>query len=187
MNPKIIYPIPIRQNHIYRYLRNTCRILFILSSIICLIINYLTKGKAWSLIVVWSLIMTWFTFFSLNLVEFSFYNHLIRLLISTIILLGLIDYFLAPGFAEIVIPIVIFVMLLVMMIIFYITYDKKEKHIMPIFILGFLSIISFLLYSHSNNTLVKYFQIASFILFLILVLVNRKEIIRVLTIKFKNR
>ena len=188
MNPKIIYPIPNRQNHLYRYIRNTCSIVFTIISIICLIVNYFSKGKMWSIIVIWSLFITWNTFFSLRLVEFSFFSHIIKLFISIVILLGLIDYFIAPGFAQIVIPIVVFAFLLIMMIVYFVTYDKKERHLTSIFVLGLLAIISIPLYTNLKhiNWLAAAFEIASIILFVILLIVNRKEIIETIKIKFRK-
>ena len=56
MNPKIVYPIPPRQEEKYRIVRNIMRIVFIALALISLITNYFIGGKAWSLIVVWALI-----------------------------------------------------------------------------------------------------------------------------------
>ena len=72
MNPKIVYPIPKRQSLFYKDLRNIARIVFIVASIICLVVNLLIKGKPWSLIVLWSLFLLWRIVFSFKLVEFSF-------------------------------------------------------------------------------------------------------------------
>ena len=96
MNPKIIYPVPKRQYRFYKHLRNIARYSFILAGAICLLVNYLVKGKAWSIIVVWSLFATWRLIFSLDLVEFSIYSHAIKVMFYLIVLLILIDRFLAP-------------------------------------------------------------------------------------------
>ncbi|MBQ1322678.1 MAG: hypothetical protein IIY30_02700, partial [Erysipelotrichaceae bacterium] len=75
MNPKIIYPIPERQAGFYRSLRNLARITFLAAGVICLLINFLIKGKMWSIIVIWSLFSVWRLVFSLRLVEFSIFSH----------------------------------------------------------------------------------------------------------------
>ena len=68
MDPKITYPIPLRQSSFYRRLRAIMRWIFIAAAFTCVLVNVLVGGKAWSLIVVWSLFMAWQAFFSLKLV-----------------------------------------------------------------------------------------------------------------------
>ena len=190
MNPKIIYPIPIRQSQIYRNLRNFCRILFIVAALVCLLINFLVKGKAWSLIVVWSLFITWRAVFSLKLSEFSVFSHIISLSIYVIILLVLIDRFLISGWAQTVVPIVFFAIILIMMIVYYATYEKKERHIVSISFLAFISIISIPYYYHSwpiENWVGFAFHLASLVLSLILAIISRKEIMRELKVRFKRK
>ncbi|MBQ6479415.1 MAG: hypothetical protein IJI44_08670 [Erysipelotrichaceae bacterium] len=180
MNPKITYPIPERQNTFYRSLRNIARIVFLCASAICLLINFLVKGKMWSLIVVWSLFSVWKLVFSLRLVEFSIFSHVIRISFYVAVLLLLIDHFLARGWAQTVIPIVLFAFLLLMFIIFYATYDRRARHLSSIMLLGLLCLTSIPYSIHSwpiTNWIAFAFSTASFVLFLIMIIANRKDIL----------
>ena len=180
MNPRIVYPIPKRQYTFYTTFRHYYAIASILISVICIIVNILTHTKPWSVIVVWSLFSLWSLVFSLKIVEFSIFAHAIRSSLYIIILLGLIDYFIAPGWAQTVIPIVLFATMLVMLIIYFITYDKRERHLASILLLGLIVIIS-IPYSINSfpitNRIALWFHIASLIMFIVLLIINRKEVL----------
>ena len=179
MNPKIIYPIPNRQHFFYRNLRNYARITFIIAGIVCLLVNLLVKGKAWSIIVVWSLFSTWRLLFSLRLVEFSIYSHAIRVTIYTVVLLVLIDTLLAPGWAQTVVPIVLFGYFLLMVILYYVIYSRKQRHLVSVMMLGLLNLIAIPYSIRSwpiENWLAFAFLAASLILFVILIIIDWKEI-----------
>ena len=187
MNPKIIYPIPERQRMFFRRLREIVRIVFICASLICLLVNFLVKGKFWSIIVVWSLFSLWRLIFSLRLVEFSVYSHAVRVTLHTIILLFLIDHFLAPGWAQTVIPIIFFADLLLMFVIYYVTYDRRHRHLVSILMLGLINLISIPYSIRSwpiDNWIAFAFQAASLLLFVVLIIINRKDLIYELKVRF---
>ncbi|MBQ9424499.1 MAG: hypothetical protein IJU42_00970 [Erysipelotrichaceae bacterium] len=187
MNPKIIYPIPERQRMFFRRLREIVRIVFICASLICLLVNFLVKGKFWSIIVVWSLFSLWRLIFSLRLVEFSVYSHAVRVTLHTIILLFLIDHFLAPGWAQTVIPIVFFADLLLMFVIYYVTYDRRHRHLVSILTLGLINLISIPYSIRSwpiDNWIAFAFQAASLLLFVVLIIISRKDLIYELKVRF---
>lgn len=180
MNPKIIYPIPVRQNLAYVYFRNYSRIVFIVISLICIIINFLTHTKPWSLIVAWCLFSLWRLIFSLKIVEFSIFSHAIRACMHVMVLLVLIDHFLAPGWAQTVIPIFLFAVTLIMMILFYAIYDKKDRHLASILFLGLFVLISIPYSLHSlpiTNWIAFSFNVASVVLLIILIIINYKDVI----------
>ena len=189
MNPKIIYPIPDRQNTFYRNFRKIAGIVFLSASFLCLIINYLLKGKAWSIIVVWSLYSIWRLVFSLRLAEFSIFSHANRVSFYLVVLLLLIDYFLAHGWARIVVPIVLFGDLLIMFVIFFATYERRRRHLVSIIFLGLLNLL-FIPYTFSSkvsfNWLVFSFQVASAVLFLVMVIVNFKDLLYEIRVRFKT-
>lgn len=190
MEPKIIYPIPLSQSHFYRRLRSLARIIFIVAAAVCVLINALVKGKAWSLVVVWSLLGVWNLFFSLRLVEFSVFSHAVRGLVHVVVLLILIDAFLAPGWADTVVPIVFFGAMALMLIVYYATYSRRNRHTMAIVLLGFVAIIAIPYYTHSlpiTNWVAFAFQIASLVLFLILLISNGKDILKELKVRFRVR
>ena len=189
MNPKIIYPIPPREQHAYRTIRNIMRIIFIMASLICLIVNYFTGGKAWSLIAVWALIALWRLIFSLELVEFSIFAHATKAIFYVLVLLWLIDHFLIPGWAYIAMPIFAFLSLLVMAIIFYATYSKKEKHLLPILWLGLYALV-LLPYSFKDGKiywLTFSFTLASLVILLVLLITNFKSYLHEAKIRFRAK
>ena len=188
MNPKIIYPIPERLGSFYKTLRSIARILFIAAALICFLVNYLTKGKFWSIIVAWSLFSLWRLVFSLRLVEFSIYSHANKVTFYIVVLLILIDRFLSSGWAETVIPIVLFADLLVMFVIFFATYDRKDRHVVAIVSLGILNLISIPYSIHSwpiENWIAFSFQVASLVLFLVVLIISRKDLLYEIKTRFQ--
>ena len=188
MNLKITYPIPVRQNSFYRTMRNIVRIMFLTAAFVCVLLNIILKGKAWSLIVLWSLFSIWQLIFSLKLVEYSIFSHITYIFIDTIVLLWLIDRFLAPGWASTVIPIVFFAAMLTMFIIYFVTYDRKHRHLASMLVMGVLTLAAIPYYTHNwpiENWVAVAFQIASTVLFLILLIINWKDIPAELKVRFK--
>ena len=180
MNPKIIYPIPKRQNMFYRILRSYARILFILTGIVCLIINILTKTPLWSIIVIWALFSIWRLIFSLKLVEFSIFSHGVRASFYVVVLLGLIDYFLAPGWAETVVPICLFGMMLMMTILYFVLYDRKDRHLASILLLGVYVMVSIPYSMHSwpiTNWIAFSFLVAAVVIFIVLIVSNWSDVL----------
>lgn len=179
MNPKIIYPIPNSQNSFYRHMRDVTRIVFISAALICFIVNYFTKGKAWSIIVAWSLFSIWQLLFGFRLVEFSVYSNAIRATLYLVILLILIDKFLYSGWAQTVIPIVLFAYLLVMFILYFAIYTRRQRHLVSIMMLGAFNVIMIPYSIRSwpiENWVAFSFLVASFVLFIVLIIVNWKDI-----------
>lgn len=189
MNLKIIYPIPKSQSQFYRIFRIIMRYTFIIAALACAIVNICVKGKAWSIVVIWSLISLWQLLFSLKIMEFSIYSHATRITFYLSVLLILIDYLLAPGWARTVLPIVLFAYLLVMFILYFALRDKRDRHILSIFILGLFSMIA-IPYSIDHfpitNWIAFSFSLASVVLFIILVIINFKNIIYEIKVRFKT-
>ena len=179
MEIKNIYPVPERNSLVYKNIRNIVKISFFIIGITCLIINIILKGKAWSLIVVWSLLSIWRSLFSLKLVEFSIFSHAIRIIIHIVILLLIIDLTVFNGLAQVSLPIVLVLSLLIMLILFYIFYNRKDRHIFSIFLLGLLNLAA-LHYSldlyKQHHYIILGFNILGIILFIILFITNYKDI-----------
>lgn len=188
MNPKIIYPIPTTQSYIYRTTRKWLAIIFLVAAITSVIANIVVKGKFWSIVVVWSLFAIYRSIFSLKLVEFSAFSHASRIILRILILLWLIDHFLAPGWADTVMPIVGFGSLVVMVIIFYVFYSKKEQHILSVVLLGIFAILTFpatIRDLPNINWIAVAFSLASFIILLSIVLIHRNEIKQEISNRFR--
>ncbi len=180
MNPKIVYPIPVRQNMFYRTLRSYARIVFLFTAFVCLLVNLLTQTRLWSVIVIWALLGIWRLIFSLKLVEFSIFSHGVRASFYIVVLLGLIDYFLAPGWAETVIPICLFAMMLVMTILYFALYDRKDRHLASILLLGLYVLVAVPYSLHSwpiTNWIAFSFLIAAILIFIILIVSNWHDVL----------
>lgn len=183
-----IYPVPSRQSNFYHKFRFIMRIIFTVASLACIIVNIAVGGKAWSIIVVWSIISLWRLLFSLRIVEFTIFSHATRITFYLVILLLLIDYFLVPGWAKTVIPIVLFGYLLIMFILFTALKDKKDRHYLSIFILGLFS-LAFIPYSVRfpiDDWIAFAFSIAIFVIFIVLVVINFKDIVYEIKVRLKT-
>lgn len=188
MRLKNIYPIPERQGNFYHKLRFIMGIVFIVAILACVIVNLSVGGKAWSVVVVWSIISLWRLLFSLKIVEFSIFSHATRITFYLIVLLLLIDYFLYSGWAKTVIPIVLFGYLLIMFILFLSLRDKRDRHYLSIFILGLFA-IAFIPYSIRfpiDNWIAFSFSIAILVLFIVLLIINFKDIVYEIKVRFKT-
>lgn len=189
MNPKIIYPIPIHEQHFYRIFRKIMMIIFVVSAIVCVIVNILTKGKPWSIIVLWTLFALWQLIFSLTLMEFSIFAHATKSIFFVLVLLWLIDHFLVSGWAATVMPIVAFVSLFVMIIIFYALYSRKEKHLLSVLWLGLISLVlmPFGFADGNINWIPFSFSLASLVIFSILLITDAKNILHELKVRFRAK
>ena len=190
MNIKVIYPLIKKQNHFYQNLRYIIRLVFLIASLICILLNVIFKGPAWSLVVIWSLISIWNIVFSLKLVEYSIFSHLIEVVFHIIVLLFLINKVFNLVFAEYVIPIVLFGFLLALFIIYYVAYDKRDRNIISILSLGLIHLVSipYAINSLSNNNwLILSFHIATSIILLILIIINWKDFIFELRARIFNK
>lgn len=131
MKIEIIYPI-IKKQSLKNRLRRFCGLCFIFAGLSCSIINYSTGGNAWSVIVIWSMFLVWKQFISPDLVDYNRISQAIRFIVNSCVLLMLIDLFLAPGFAGIVIPIVEFSALILVCILFFTNFEKQKQNMMPL-------------------------------------------------------
>ena len=125
MQVRNIYPeLSGRRKRYYR-IRPYVRWLFVIAGITCLFINSITKGKWWSMVVVWSLITAWNMLFSLDIFEMNIIRTTVKCLFYTTVLLYLIDWLLIGGWAAFVVPIVLFGGLIFIISVFF--TDPKEQ------------------------------------------------------------
>lgn len=135
MKVEITYP-PVERRRLQR--RKLLRILrwpFLFAAYICPLINLLTGGKAWSVIVLMSLYMAWKLVLSTDLVEYNRISQFTKLIVCTCVLLGLIDWLLAPGWAVEVVPIVCFGGLVVAGILFFTDLERQKQNMLPMLVL----------------------------------------------------
>ncbi len=109
------------------------------AALICPVLNLVTGGKAWSLIVLMSIYMFWTLILSPDLVEYNRISQSIKLIACTCILLTLIDVLLAPGWAIEVVPIVCFCGLTVSGILFFTDLERQKQNMLPMLLLIFFA------------------------------------------------
>lgn len=142
MKVEITYPLRKKQRVQRQDIIRCAKWPFLFSAYICPILNICTGGKAWSVVVLWSLWMAWSFLFSPDLVEYNRISQLIKLITHASILLIMIDVLLAPGWAIEVVPIVCFSGLIVVGTLFFTDLDRQKHNMMPMLLLTVLSIIS---------------------------------------------
>ncbi|HEX7714239.1 MAG TPA: DUF6320 domain-containing protein [Bacillota bacterium] len=131
MDIEIIYPALKKPLSIIEIVRKICFWIFLIAAYCCPIINICVGGKAWSIIVLWSLWFVWNTFLTRPLVENNLISQTTHLLLNSCILLVLIEVFLSSGWAEFVVPIICFGMLVILGIIFFLDISKQKQNMMP--------------------------------------------------------
>ena len=141
MKVKVVYPVMDKVNVLFLKMRRIASWLFLLAAGVCVIVNIATKGKAWSAVVVWSLWSVWNLVFSPDSIEFNLISQIVKAVFFVIVLLALIDFCLAPGWAMFVIPIICFAALIVTTVILLIDYKSQLKNTMPMMWLVIFSLV----------------------------------------------
>ncbi len=114
---------------------------FLFTAYICPLLNIFTGGKAWSVIVLWSLYMAWTLVISPDLVEYNRISQSIKTVAYSCIMLVLIDIFLVPGWAWGVVPIVCFSGLTLCALLFYTDLTTQRQNMFPMLLLSAASFI----------------------------------------------
>ncbi len=120
---------------------NIARWPVLVAAIVCPVINILIGGKAWSVIVLMGLYMAWTLLLSPDLVEYNRISQFTKLIISSCVMLCLIDYFLSSGWAIEVVPIVSFSGLIISGILLFTDMERQKQNMLPLISLIFLSIV----------------------------------------------
>ena len=105
------------------------------AALICPVVNLVTGGAAWSIIVLMALYMLWTLVLSPDLVEYNRISQFIKTIVCTCILLTLIDIFRAPGWGLAVVPIVCFPGLAVAGILFFTDLERQKQNMLPMLLL----------------------------------------------------
>lgn len=142
MKIKITYPKVSPKIIKHQRLINFMKWPLLIAVVICPIINLITGGKAWSLVVLMSIYMAWDLAISRDLVEYNRISQFVKLITLTSLLLITIDVFLAPGWALEAVPILIFSGLIVTSVLFFTDIERQKQNIFPFLFLILLSIIS---------------------------------------------
>lgn len=142
MKIKITYPKVSPKIIKHQRLINFMKWPLLIAVVICPIINLITGGKAWSLVVLMSIYMAWDLVISRDLVEYNRISQFVKIITLTSLLLITIDVFLAPGWALEAVPILIFSGLIVTSVLFFTDIERQKQNIFPFLFLILLSIIS---------------------------------------------
>ena len=142
MKIKITYPKVSPKIIKHQRLINFMKWPLLIAVVICPIINLITGGKAWSLVVLMSIYMAWNLVISRDLVEYNRISQFVKLITLTSLLLITIDIFLAPGWALEAVPILIFSGLIVTSVLFFTDIERQKQNIFPFLFLILLSIFS---------------------------------------------
>lgn len=142
MKIKITYPKVSPKIIKHQRLINFMKWPLLIAVVICPIINLITGGKSWSLVVLMSIYMAWDLVISRDLVEYNRISQFVKLITLTSLLLIIIDIFLAPGWALEAVPILIFSGLIVTSVLFFTDIEKQKQNIFPFLFLILLSIFS---------------------------------------------
>ena len=142
MKIKITYPKVSPKIIKHQRLINFMKWPLLIAVVICPIINLITGGKAWSLVVLMSIYMAWDLVISRDLVEYNRISQFVKLITLTSLLLITIDAFLAPGWALEAVPILIFSGLIVTSVLFFTDIERQKQNIFPFLFLILLSIFS---------------------------------------------
>ena len=142
MKIKITYPKVSPKIIKHQRLINFMKWPLLIAVVICPIINLITGGKAWSLVVLMSIYMAWGLVISRDLVEYNRISQFVKLITLTSLLLITIDVFLTPGWALEAVPILIFSGLIVTSVLFFTDIERQKQNIFPFLFLILLSIFS---------------------------------------------
>lgn len=142
MKIKITYPKVSPKIIKHQRLINFMKWPLLIAVVICQIINLITGGKAWSLVVLMSIYIAWDLVISRDLVEYNRISQFVKLITLTSLLLITIDVFLAPGWALEAVPILIFSGLIVTSVLFFTDIERQKQNIFPFLFLILLSIFS---------------------------------------------
>lgn len=145
MRVRITYPAAAPLSFWHRNWLALWRSAFLLASYVCLIVNLLTGGIAWSIVVVGGLTLAWIVFFYRPQVENTLIKKLCDMLIAACLYLYLLDSVLGTSWSGFVVPIVFFGDLVFIGGLFVLSFRKQKRNFLPLFELICVGLASTLL------------------------------------------
>lgn len=141
MDVKIVYPHVTKRQKRSIALMALLRFLALAACIVCPIVNLRVGGKGWSVVVIMGVYTLWTLVLSPDLVEYNRISQFIKTVLCACVLMGLIDYFISPGWALNVISIVAFGALIVCGVLFFSDLERQKQNMMPMLTLILLCLI----------------------------------------------
>lgn len=131
------YPKISKRLFVVQKIRRLLAYIFLISSLICVFLNLVSGGQAWSIIVICAEWLFWTNILSRPLIENNVHGRISQLVWSACILLVLIDLFFSTesflGWAPFVILIIYFSLMILLSIIFFSSFSKQKRNLMPLF------------------------------------------------------
>lgn len=116
---------------------------FLAAGAACAIVNLCVGGKAWSVVVCWALRLIWITGVSRPLVENHWMGRTTHCVLSTCVLLILIDVLLSPGWAGFVVPILGFSLLIALGTLFFSNLPRRRQNVLVMFWVAVVAMAAF--------------------------------------------
>ena len=133
MKVEIVYPAMQKTSDWRRRLCSFLRVPVYLGALASVIVNLCVGGKAWSVIVVLGLYMVWTLLLSPPPAECNRISQWIHFIVCSCIMLSCIDFFLAPGWAVEVVPLVCFGGVVVSGVLFFTDFSRQRQNVFPFF------------------------------------------------------
>ena len=131
MDIKIVYPSVSKRKLTAPVVRNAAKWVFLISAYACVVGNLFSGGRAWSVVVLWSLWFLWSFLFAPDMVEYNRISQTVKFLADCCVLLILINVLLSPGWAAFVVPVICFGGLILIAILFFTDLEKQRQNMMP--------------------------------------------------------
>lgn len=138
------YPEHKERSFLKRNRQDILRTAFVLSGYTCLLINLLTGGIPWSLIVIGGLCVVWIAFIYRPLVENTLIKKLSDVSIVVCLYLFLLNAILHHGWSDFVVPTVLFGNLIGIGVYYLLFFKKQKRNFMPLLELTLGALISVL-------------------------------------------
>ena len=139
------YPPNTSQSFWRRNRQALWRSAFVLAGYLCLIINLLTQGPAWSLIVIGGLMTVWIALIYQPQVEATPIKKLCDTALAVCLYLFLLDSVVGGGWSGFVVPIVFFGEQIVTGGYFLLFFHKRKRDFLPLFELILIGLVGTLL------------------------------------------
>ncbi|MCI5847898.1 MAG: DUF6320 domain-containing protein [Clostridiales bacterium] len=135
MRLEITYPVPSRRASRRLGVIRWFRWPFLAAAVACPVINLAIGGKWWSVVVLWALYMAWGNLFATAMIDYNRVSQSIRWIVQCCVLLFLIDWLLAPGWALLVVPMVAAGGLVLASILFFSDFSRQRQNVAPLLLL----------------------------------------------------
>ena len=145
MRVHVTYPTGTSQSFWKRNRQALWRSAFLLAGYVCLIVDLLTPGIAWSLIAIGGLMVVWVAVLYRPQVEDTPIKKLCDSAIAICLYLLLLDSVIGGGWSAFVVPIVFFGELIVVGGYFLLFFQKRKRDFLPLFELFLIGLVGTLL------------------------------------------